>query len=364
MRAFPKSFCWHLPNPLGTNPPVAEDPLQELRHDSRNLSFQGPLSRITAREGAYQDWVAVLTLLDHLWRNLCDLEKINHTRENQTNPNPVQVSRSPLQISWKPLQASRNRLQVSRKPLQVSRKPFASFTKTVRKFHENRFAPFSQKNSLLQVSRNRLQVSRKPLQVSRKPFQVSWKPFCALHDNLFVGSVSVVRGSGDFGLGIGSVPADRCALRLITATHCFESFVEFGGHFAWLVTKAENAKTRRPFLAARKKLSFKTHKEGISATRGLAPGGLGKCRFWDAPTVVKFAEAEHPESAAVPWREVRHVGPFLSVFLSNASIRWIQRADWNLRLSCTRLRVPPVALHVSRYTCRSWFPGFYSVLQV
>ena len=27
-------------------------------------------------------------------------------------------------------------------------------------------------------------------------------------------------------------------------------------------------------------------------------------------------------------------------------------------LSCTRLRVPPVALHVSRYTCRSWFPGF------
>ena len=61
------------------------------------------------------------------------------------------------------------------------------------KFHENRFAPFT---------------------------------------NLFVGSVSVVRGSGDFGLGIGSVPADRCALRLITATHCFESFVEFGGHFA------------------------------------------------------------------------------------------------------------------------------------
>ena len=33
-------------------------------------------------------------------------------------------------------------------------------------------------------------------------------------------------------------------------------------------------------------------------------------------------------------------------------------------LSCTRLRVPPVALHVSRYTCRSWFPGFYRVLQV
>ena len=27
-------------------------------------------------------------------------------------------------------------------------------------------------------------------------------------------------------------------------------------------------------------------------------------------------------------------------------------------LSCTQLRVPPVALHVSRYTCRSWFPGF------
>ena len=27
-------------------------------------------------------------------------------------------------------------------------------------------------------------------------------------------------------------------------------------------------------------------------------------------------------------------------------------------LSCTRLRVPPVALHMSRYTCRSWFPGF------
>ena len=36
----------------------------------------------------------------------------------------------------------------------------------------------------------------------------------------------------------------------------------------------------------------------------------------------------------------------------------------SLQLSCTRLRVPPVALHVSRYTCRSWFPGFYSVLQV
>ena len=34
------------------------------------------------------------------------------------------------------------------------------------------------------------------------------------------------------------------------------------------------------------------------------------------------------------------------------------------RLRCTRLRVTPVALHVSRYTCRSWFPGFYSVLQV
>ena len=34
------------------------------------------------------------------------------------------------------------------------------------------------------------------------------------------------------------------------------------------------------------------------------------------------------------------------------------------RLSCTRLRVLSVALHVSRYTCRSWFPGFYSVLQV
>ena len=33
-------------------------------------------------------------------------------------------------------------------------------------------------------------------------------------------------------------------------------------------------------------------------------------------------------------------------------------------LSCARLRVPPVALHVSRYTCRSWFPGFCSVLQV
>ena len=29
------------------------------------------------------------------------------------------------------------------------------------------------------------------------------------------------------------------------------------------------------------------------------------------------------------------------------------------RLSCTRLRVPPVALHLSRYTCRSWFPGFF-----
>ena len=37
------------------------------------------------------------------------------------------------------------------------------------------------------------------------------------------------------------------------------------------------------------------------------------------------------------------------------------KSEW---LSCTRLRVPPVALHVSRYTCRSWFPGFYSVLQV
>ena len=33
-------------------------------------------------------------------------------------------------------------------------------------------------------------------------------------------------------------------------------------------------------------------------------------------------------------------------------------------LSCTRLRVPSVALHVSRYTCRSWLHGFYSVLQV
>ena len=32
--------------------------------------------------------------------------------------------------------------------------------------------------------------------------------------------------------------------------------------------------------------------------------------------------------------------------------------------SCTRLRVPPVALHVLRYTCRSWFPGFQRVLQV
>ena len=36
-------------------------------------------------------------------------------------------------------------------------------------------------------------------------------------------------------------------------------------------------------------------------------------------------------------------------FLSDNSI-------WGL--SCTRLRVPLVALHVSRYTCRSWFPGF------
>ena len=36
----------------------------------------------------------------------------------------------------------------------------------------------------------------------------------------------------------------------------------------------------------------------------------------------------------------------------------------SLSLSCTRLRVPPVALHLSRYTCCSWFPGFYSVLQV
>ena len=32
--------------------------------------------------------------------------------------------------------------------------------------------------------------------------------------------------------------------------------------------------------------------------------------------------------------------------------------DVCLGRSCTRLRVPPVALHVSRYTCRSWFPGF------
>ena len=36
----------------------------------------------------------------------------------------------------------------------------------------------------------------------------------------------------------------------------------------------------------------------------------------------------------------------------------------NRALSCTRLRVPHVALHVSRYTCCSWFPGLYSVLQV
>ena len=33
-------------------------------------------------------------------------------------------------------------------------------------------------------------------------------------------------------------------------------------------------------------------------------------------------------------------------------------------LSCTRLRVPPVALHVSRYTCCGWFPGFYSVFKL
>ena len=40
------------------------------------------------------------------------------------------------------------------------------------------------------------------------------------------------------------------------------------------------------------------------------------------------------------------------------------RNEGTFALSCTRLRVPPVPLHVSRYTCRSWFPGFYSVLQV
>ena len=247
----PSVVYWCLPNPPGTNPSVAENPLQELRHDSRNLSFQGPLSRITAREGAYQDWGAVLTLLDHLWRNLCELEKINHTRENQTNPNPVQVSRSPLQISWKPLQASR-------KPLQVLRQLFG-FTKTVCKFHENRSQVSWKPFCALLAEKQPLASFTKPLASFTKTVASFTKTVasfakivCKLHDNLFVGSVSVVRGSGDFGLGIGSVPADRCALRLITATHCFESFVEFGGHFAWLVTKAENAKTRRPFLAARK----------------------------------------------------------------------------------------------------------------
>ena len=49
--------------------------------------------------------------------------------------------------------------------------------------------------------------------------------------------------------------------------------------------------------------------------------------------------------------------------------RWCFSGRWHASLwgswssiivhpGCTRLRVPPVALHVSRYTCRSWFPGF------
>ena len=37
----------------------------------------------------------------------------------------------------------------------------------------------------------------------------------------------------------------------------------------------------------------------------------------------------------------------------------LSQTSWQKHvLSCTRLRVPPVALHLSRYTCRSWFPGF------
>ena len=46
------------------------------------------------------------------------------------------------------------------------------------------------------------------------------------------------------------------------------------------------------------------------------------------------------------------------------TVNWEGGGEGAVELSCTRLRVPPVALHVSRYTCRSWFPGFYSVLQV
>ena len=49
-----------------------------------------------------------------------------------------------------------------------------------------------------------------------------------------------------------------------------------------------------------------------------------------------------------------------------------QNTPWTSELVATPLRLSSVAhdcgypcrVHVSRYTCRSWFPGFYSVLQV
>ena len=42
-----------------------------------------------------------------------------------------------------------------------------------------------------------------------------------------------------------------------------------------------------------------------------------------------------------------------SFFAYSGKVRPIRALRDCKRLSCTRLRVPPVALHVSRYTCRS-----------
>ena len=80
-------------------------------------------------------------------------------------------------------------------------------------------------------------------------------------------------------------------------------------------------------------------------------------------------------SYSVAGRWVLSSGIYLGLFLADTDriTWWMLPADFKRRkgphphtfsLSCTRLRVPPVALHLSRYTCRSWFPGFYSVLQV
>ena len=107
-----------------------------------------------------------------------------------------------------------------------------------------------------------------------------------------------------------------------------------------------------PRWVARSKISFSL--EIFNLARNLE-------FFWSLGPLGTIAVHNGPATVIV---EIMHLSRSVITLKVMVCCYAVWSASYAPKLSCTWLRVPPVALHVSRYTCRSWLLGFYSVLQV